>query len=284
MTNTLSASHVDLALHTISSVQEIPLDRIRESSSNPRRRFDEAKLRELAENIKLRGVLQAVLVRPAPDGTDGTYELVAGARRFRASTLADKETIPATVRDLTDAECREIQLIENLQRADIHELDEGAGYRSLMALKPDFYTVETIAAQVAKSPSYVKGRMSLTDLIPAAQTAFYDGKLTVAHALELARLQPADQERAIMECFPGHRNTASILKDRKAEAMTIRQLRDWIEREIHLDLKNVPFDVNDANLLPAAGACSACPKRTGNNPLLFPEVRNKSVCTNPACY
>lgn len=267
-----------------STVQDIRLDRIRESTSNPRRTFDEGKLKELAENIKLHGVLQAILVRPAPDGTDGTYELVAGARRFRASKLAGRDTIPTTVRNLTDAECREIQLIENLQRADIHELDEGIGYRSLIEMKPDFYTVETIAAQVAKSPAYVKGRISLTDLISAAQTAFYEGKLTVAHARELARLQPADQEHALIECFPGHRSTASILKDRKAESMTIRQLRDWIEREIHLDLKNAPFDANDANLLPATGPCSTCLKRTGNNPLLFPEVRNKSVCTDPACY
>ena len=152
MTNTLSASYVDPAFVAVSCVQDIPLTQIRESSSNPRRAFD-AKLRELAANVKLHGVLHAILVRPAPGGTDGTYELVAGARRFRASKLAGKETIPATVRDLTDAECREIQLIENLQRADIHELDEGVGYRSLMELKPDFYTVETIAAQVAKSPT-----------------------------------------------------------------------------------------------------------------------------------
>jgi ParB/RepB/Spo0J family partition protein len=284
MITTPSATSFDPAFRVVSSVQDIPVDRIRESNSNPRRNFDERKLRELAANIKLHGVLQAILVRPTPDGADGIYELVAGARRFRASKLAGKQTIPATVRDLTDAECREIQLVQNLQRADIHELDEGIGYRSLMELKPDFYTVETIAVQVARSPAYVKGRISLTDLIPAAQTAFYEDKLTVAHALELARLQPADQDHALIDCFPGHRSTASILKDRKAEAMTVRQLRDWIEREIHLDLKNAPFDVNDANLLPAAGPCSICPKRTGNNPLLFPEVRNKSVCTDPACY
>jgi len=144
--------------------------------------------------------------------------------------------------------------------------------------------VETIAVQVAKSASYVKGRMSLTDLISAAQTAFYESKLTLAHALELARLQANDQERALIECFPGHRSTNSILKDRKAEALTVRQLREWIEREIQLDLKNAPFDTEDTNLLPTAGACSACPKRTGNNPLLFPEIRNKSLCTDPSCY
>jgi ParB family transcriptional regulator, chromosome partitioning protein len=129
-----------------SCIQDITLGRIRESNSNPRRAFDQVKLRELAENIKLHGVLQPIVVRPAPDSAE-TYELVAGARRFRASKLAGKETIPATVRDLTDAQCREIQLIENLQRDNIHELDEGIGYRSLMELKPAFYTVETIAAQ-----------------------------------------------------------------------------------------------------------------------------------------
>src|SRR5713226_35107 len=284
MSTTMVASEVKAGRPVASSIQDIPLQRIRESSSNPRRVFDEAQLRELAANIKSHGVLQAILVRPSPDGADGMYELVVGARRFRASKIAGKDTIPATVRDLTDAECQEIRLIENLQRANIDELDEGIGYRALVDLRPDFYTVETISAQVAKSPSYVKGRISLTELIPAAQTAFYDGKLSVAHALEIARLQPRDQDKALMECFPGHRSTGPILKDRKAEAVTVRQLRQWIEREIHLDLKNAPFDTGDANLLPAAGACSTCPKRTGNNPLLFPEIKIRSLCTDPACH
>jgi ParB family chromosome partitioning protein len=260
------------------------LDCIRESEGNPRRTFDETKIREFAENIKLHGVLQPVVVRPLPGGPEGTYELVAGARRFRASKLAGKQTIPATVRELNDAECREIQLIENLQRADIHELDEALGYRALRDLNPELYTVETIAAKMGKTSKYVYGRMKLVDLIPAVQTAFYEGRLTVAHALEIARLQPQDQERALAECFPGHRSVASILKDRKAEAVSVRELREWIEREIHLDLKNAPFDAGDVNLLPTAGACTACPKRTGNNPLLFPEIRSKSLCIDPSCY
>ncbi len=284
MNATMVASGTKTEPPAVSTVQDIPLENIRESNSNPRRVFDEAQLRELAANIQLHGVLQAILVRPSQDGAHGVYELVAGARRFRASKLAGKRTIPATVRNLTDAEAQEIRLIENLQRTNIHELDEGIGYRSLMDLRPDFYTVETIAAQVAKSPSYVKGRISLTLLIPAAQAAFYDGKVSVAHGLEIARLQPVDQEKALLECFPGHRSTGSILKDRKAEALTVRQLRQWIEREIHLDLKNASFDTDDANLLPAAGACSVCPKRTGNNPLLFPEIKNKSLCMDPACH
>src|SRR5260370_15725436 len=153
-----------------------------------------------------------------------------------------------------------------------------------MYVRRNYKTVDTNAGECAKSPSYVKGRISVAPLIPTAQPAFYDGKLSVAHGLEIARLQPGDQEKALLECFLGHRSTVSILKDRKAEAVTVRQIRQWIEREIHLDLKNAPFDTEDANLLPGAGAGSTCPKRTGNNPLLFPEIKNRSLCTDPACH
>jgi len=106
----------------------------------------------------------------------------------------------------------------------------------------------------------------LIQLIPEAKQAFYEDKLTVAHAFEIARLQPNDQRRALQECFPQYRNAAAILKDKKAEATTV-----------HLDLTNAPFDPQDETLLPRAGACGRCPKRTGSNPLLFPEVRQKSI-------
>jgi ParB/RepB/Spo0J family partition protein len=267
-----------------SLVQEIPLNRICESRTNPRRQFDETKLAELAANIRHHGVLQPVLVRPMPAGEPDAFELVAGARRYRASKLAGRETIPASIRDLTDTECLELQLIENLQRADVHELDEARGYSALMQLQPDTYTVETLAEKVGRSEKYVYARLRLLHLIDEVQQAFYLGKLTVAHAFEVARLQPEDQHRALAECFPQHRSAAAVLKDKKAEAVTVRSLREWIEREIHLDISHAPFDAQDEKLLPVAGSCAACPKRTGNNPLLFPEVRQKSICTDRACY
>jgi ParB family transcriptional regulator, chromosome partitioning protein len=260
-----------------SSVQDIPLNRIRESKTNPRRQFDEVKLAELANNIRQHGVLQPVLVRPMPDGEPETYELVAGARRFRASRLAKRQTIPASIRELTDTQCLELQLIENLQRADVHELDEARGYAALMQLQPETYTVETLAEKIGRSEKYVYARLRLMHLIEEAQEAFYIGRLTVAHAFEIARLQPEDQKRALQECFPNHKTPAAILKDGKAEAVTVRQLRAWVEQEIHLDLTNAPFDPQDETLLPPAGSCAKCPKRTGNNPLLFPEVRQKSI-------
>jgi ParB family chromosome partitioning protein len=145
---------------------------------------------ELADNIRQHGVLQPVLVRPLPGDKDGFFELVAGARRYRASKLAGRETIPATVRELTDTRCLELQLIENLQRADVHELDEARGYAALMQLQPDTYTVEILAEQIGRSEKYVYARLRLIQLIQEAQEAFYIGRLSVAHAFEIARLQP----------------------------------------------------------------------------------------------
>src|SRR6266850_376369 len=269
----------------VSSVQEIPLRSIQESKTNPRRQFDEAKLAELAGNIRQHGVLQPVLVRPLPNGEPDQFELVAGARRYRASKLAGRETIPASARELTDTQCLELQLIENLQRADVHELDEARSYAALMQLQPDTYTVETLAEKIGRSEKYVYARLRLNHLVDEVQQAFYAGKLTVAHAFEMARLQPNDQKRALQECFPHHRTAAALLKDKKAEAVTVRELRQWIEREVHLDLTNAPFDTQDETLLPAAGSCVRCPKRTGTNPLLFPEVgQKKSICTDRQCY
>src|SRR2546426_9538652 len=116
MNATMVASGTKAAHPVASSIQEVPLAKIRESKTNPRRFFDEAKLAELADNIRQYGVLQPILLRPLPDGEAGTYELVAGARRFRASKLAKRDTIPATVRELTDAQALELQGIGNVQR------------------------------------------------------------------------------------------------------------------------------------------------------------------------
>ena len=190
----------------LSPIQEIPLGKIRESQTNPRRRFDEAKLAELADNIRQYGVLQPILVRTAPPGASDQYELVAGERRYRASKLAGCSSIPATVRELTDAQCLEIQLIENGQRDEVHPLDEAEGYARLVGLDPETYTVEAIAAKMGRSSEYINGRLHLTQLISEAKQASYDGKLNVTHAFEISRLQPNDQRRALQECFPQQLN------------------------------------------------------------------------------
>src|SRR5258708_864045 len=225
MNATIVASGTKSVPPVVSSIQDIPLGKIRESKTNPRRQFDEIKLAELADNIRQHGVLQPVLVRLMPAGEPDAFELVAGARRYRAAKLAGRETIPASIRELTDTECLELQLIENLQRADVHELDEARGYAALIQLQPETYTVETLAEKIGRSEKYVYARLRLTHLVDEVQQAFYAAKLTVAHAFEIARLQPNDQRRALAECFPQHRTTAAVLNDKKAEAVTVRSLR-----------------------------------------------------------
>ena len=280
----MKAEAVSMTQETVctdSLIRDIPLENICESKTNPRSHFDESAMAELAANVKQHGVLQPVLLRPHPNGESGTYELVVGSRRFRASKLARRETIPATIRELTDTQVVELQLVENLLREDVHELDEASGYAALQQLNPNNYTVETIALKVSRSPAYVHGRLQLLNLVDEAKEAFRTAKLTVSHAFEIARLTPKDQRRALQECFPHHPHTSAVLKDKKAEAVSVRELRAWIEREVHLDLMNAPFDTQDETLLPSAGACARCPKQTASNPLLFPEIpRKSSICTD----
>jgi len=183
-------------VRTDSLVRDIPLDKIHESNTNPRSHFDQEGLAELAANIRQYGVLQPVLVRRRPNGASESYELVVGSRRYRASKLARRDTIPATIRELTDSQVVEIQLVENLLREGVHELDEANGYAALQKLNPTVYTVETIALKVSRSPAYVLGRLQLVNLVDEAKQAFRAGKLTVSYAFEMARLTPkVDRER-----------------------------------------------------------------------------------------
>jgi ParB family transcriptional regulator, chromosome partitioning protein len=131
--------------------QEVPLSLLMESSTNPRQHFEEDDLNELAETIRKSGVFQAILARPKEE----RLEIVFGARRYRASLLAGKETIPALIREMSDAEVLEAQLVENLQRRDVHPMEEAEGYKRLLTLTDPTYTVEQIAAKVGKAPAYI---------------------------------------------------------------------------------------------------------------------------------
>ena len=138
------------AVEMQSEYRDLPILNLTESPANPRRTFDEMALNELAESIKSQGVLSPLLVRPV-DGTH-SYEIVAGARRYRAAQLAGLDSVPVRIVELTDAQALETSIVENLQRRDVHPLDEATGYVSLLHLD---YTVEQIAAKCGKSPAYV---------------------------------------------------------------------------------------------------------------------------------
>jgi ParB family chromosome partitioning protein len=260
--------------------RSLPLNVLSESTTNPRRIFEDVALKELAESIRSQGVLSPLLVRPL---TGQSFEIVAGARRYRAARMAEAATVPVRIVNLTDAEALEAQLIENLQRRDVHPLEEAQGFFALLNLEEPKYTIEQIGAKVGKAPAYVATRARLTELIPAVVEAFYAEDIGVGHALLLAKLQPAQQEAALNNCFREEWSGAG--GKAKRIVLPVRHLQHWVEHNVLLLLKQAPFNKRDAQLLPAAGSCLDCPKRTGHNKLLFADVSgNADACTDPICY
>jgi len=261
--------------------RELPLVLLNESKTNPRRVFDEVSLRELAASIRSQGVLSPLLVRPL---TENGFEIVAGARRYRAAQMAEAVTVPVRIKQMSDAEVLEAQLVENLIRAEIHPMEEAEGFARLLALEEPKYSIEQIAAKVGKHPSFVASRLKLVDLVPAAVDAFYANEIGVGHALLLAKLPADQQQQALSACFKEAYNSGGATPTRIL--LPMRNLQFWIETNVLLILKDAPFDKRDAQLVPTAGSCADCPKRTGHNKLLFGDDLGKQgdQCTDPRCY
>jgi ParB family chromosome partitioning protein len=266
------------AVQTQSEYRNLPLDSLIESNINPRRIFDETALNELAESIRTQGVLSPLLVRPI---NPQTYEVVAGRRRYRAAQRAGVESVPVDIRELTDAQCLEIAIVENLQRRDVHPLEEAEGFASLLRLEEPKYSIEQIAAKCGKHPGYVLSRIRLTELAPVVTEAFAKDEIGLGHALLLAKLQPEQQEEALPACW--QESYANGGKPKRF-LLPVRHLRDWIEHNILLDLAVAPFSKEDSDLVPEAGSCLDCPKRTGQNAVLFAELSRVDRCSDPKCY
>jgi ParB family transcriptional regulator, chromosome partitioning protein len=254
-------------------VQEIPLERIQPSASNPRQSMDSTGLKELTDSIRVHGVLQPILVRPV---SNGAFEIVCGERRFKAAKSAGKLTIPARIVNLSDSEALEYATVENVLREDIHPMEEAESFQKLLAMNPNF-TPALIAERVSKSVSHIFRRLHLLKLDPKLKQFFLDGHMTAAHALILARLQPRDQQEVLSQLNQTGKKGA-------VEFPSVARLQEWVESEIFLDLKGAVFSKDDAGLLPEAGPCTTCAKRTGFNPMLFPEVKQKDQCTDRECF
>ncbi len=243
----------------------IALADIRPSKTNPRRSMDTAALAELTASIRTKGVLQPVLVRPNGKG----FELVAGHRRLAAAKAAGLQTIPAIARTLSDVEVLEVQIIENLQRADLHPLEEAEGYRVLHAKHG--YSAEDLAVKVGKSKAYVYARLKLCALPEASKKAFLEGKLSASVALLVARIPtPALAAQACQWI---------LQRD-----LSARDAARYIQEHFMTALSGAPWKKDDAELLPEAGPCTTCPKRTGNQAELFGDVKSTDVCTDIACF
>ncbi len=160
----------------------VPIEMLRPSRFQPRRHFDDEQLRGLADSIKEKGILQPLVVRADADAS-GSYEIVAGERRWRAAQLAQVHEVPVVVHDVTDAEALELALIENIQREDLMPLEEAEGFKRLLG---EFkHSQEDVARIVGKSRSHIANTLRLLGLPDAVKALLDAGSLSAGHARAL---------------------------------------------------------------------------------------------------
>ena len=249
--------------------KELKLSELVASATNPRSEFEENSLNELAESIKSHGVLQPIIVRVHPE-ENKKFEVVCGERRYRASKIAKMKTIPVSVRELNDDEVFEIQIIENLERKDVHPMDEAIAFRRM--LDSGKYSMEDIAAKVAKNTTFVTQRLKLNDLIPELQEDFLKGEFGIGHAVLLARVTEERQKKIIEDYRDGWATGYG----------TVNELRLELEDD-DLNLDEAFFDTTDPSIFVPAGACTTCLKCSKANPVLFPEYE-ENLCFDKTCF
>jgi ParB family transcriptional regulator, chromosome partitioning protein len=188
---------------------------IRPNRYQPRIRFKEEELAELADSIREQGILQPLLVRTIEDG----YELIAGERRLRAARLAGLTEVPVLVRDVSDAELLEMSIIENIQREDLNPMEEAEAYQSLMTVFG--LTQEQVAARVGKSRSAVANFLRLHHLPLPVKASIVDGALSMGHARALLGAENSAQINAAWRCVIAKqlsvRETEALVRRMKAE-------------------------------------------------------------------
>jgi ParB family chromosome partitioning protein len=203
-----------LAARTPTAVRDIPLEKVIPNPGQPRMTWHEDTLAELAASIREHGVLQPILVRPAGD----EYEIIAGERRWRASKLAGKETIPAIVERFDDSTALEIALIENLQREDLSPLDEAVIYKKMTDELG--YSIRNLATKLSKDKGYVENRLRLASAPDDVRDMVAQRYDTLSAAYELMKLE-------------NKRRRQSLAKQIIGGKLTLLRLHDQVERILH---------------------------------------------------
>ncbi len=239
----------------------------KQSATNVKGRTEGKTFDELVASVKEKGILSPILVR---EMTKGKYEVIAGNRRLAAARVANLKEIPAQLVEMNDTEAHEAQIIENLQREDIHPLDEADAFFSLVKTSDDF---KVLAAKLGKSESYVRNRIMLCNLVDVLRKAYLDGKLNDGQALEISKLSPeGDQEKAL-----NHVKQSYSYKG--MNILSVGDLKEWIDETFFNELAFQPW-LKDKEAMKAIGECKYCPKETST---LFGEIKT-GACTSMKCY
>ncbi len=196
---------------------EINLSELKRNPYQPRKKFDESKLEELALSIKEHGVFQPIIVKKSIKG----YYIIAGERRAKASKMAGKSTIPAIIRDFTDSEMMEIALLENIQREDLSAIEEAEAYKNIIDALG--LTQEELAKKIGKSRSYITNMLGLLRLPKETQTKVLNKEISMGHARALSKLDDEEKIRKF---------TKKIVD----EGITVRKLEELISNS---DIKKV---------------------------------------------
>jgi len=214
-------------------VIQVPIERIRPSPIQPRSRFNQENIEELAQSIRETGILQPLIVRPE---RDDEYQLIAGERRWRAAGLAQLETLPVVVRDVTDEEAVVFALVENIQREDLNVVDQADAYARL---NNEFgLTLHELRRMLGKARASITYALRLRELIPEVLKALRNGEIEMGHARAIIALEPEDQARvahAVIQRHMSVRNTELLIQRLKKRTVARREVSPdtlRIEREL----------------------------------------------------
>lgn len=276
---------------------------------NARKTFNEATLGELQATIEKNGIQTPLIVRQFPANSyhaaedvdlvaaGELYEIVAGHRRFEIAKRLDLQFVPCIVRELTDDQAREIGLLDNLQREDVPALEEADAYEEL---RQTLGTPAAIAARVGKDVSYVAKRLQLVALGALPRRALAERLVTINHALLLARLGAEEQDENLkwaLNVNAGKKESCeSVIEQRIKERdrdgrygywepQSVLSLKNHIEQHVGRKLSRAPWDLDDGELFPSAGACSGCLANTQANSDLFGDLKlDEGTCEDGACF
>lgn len=264
-------------------VRLLPVDKLVPTSDNRRHPVTQASVESLAKSLAREGVLQPIVVRPHPE-QEGHWEIRAGERRWRAAKLAGIKEIPAVVRSLDDESALSVTIAENLQRRDLHPLEEAA---TVQLAFDRGYDAKAVAARLGKSVAFIARRASLTNLCKVWRDEVERpdsdaGRLTVAH-LELVARLPEETQLLLAE--------HDFSKVFGRGFPTVEELKRVIDGGLQ-SLRVMPWPLGDETLEPKAGSCLNCPKRSGMHPVLFDaedapqagKLSKSDRCLDPACF
>lgn len=260
-----------------SESKQIDVTNITPSDTNPRTTFEESKILELSESLKSVGLINPITIKP---DEKGRFKIVAGERRWKAAVILGWKTISCIVRNVSEEEALEIQIIENSQREDVSPMDEARAFKSLIKKE----NLDWLASKIHKTKKYIMDRLKLNDLCDEVAYLLLMGKLPLGHCIVLSKLNEEEQKLSLDFLMANYALWEPNEIEHAHCIKTLDVFKEYIEDKYMLEFDKACFNLKDENLYPEAGSCAVCPKRTTNAMLLFEDITSEDRCTDNKCF